>query len=103
MRPLVRWVAFSGWVAILGLAGFARAQTAGALELTSGLGRKLYALPDDAAVTSAKKNLAADLKNVSLVLALSKAQAARRQYKEAVATDTAGLVIDPQNAELLLE
>ena len=103
MRQSVRWVAFCGWLAMAALAGFARAQTAGALELTSALGRKLYALPDDAAETTAKKNLAADPKNLSLVLALSKAQAARRQYKEAVATDTAGLAIDPQNADLLLE
>jgi tetratricopeptide (TPR) repeat protein len=79
-----------------------RAQT-GALELTSRLGTKLYAMPDDEAELKAKASVAADPHNVALLLMLSKAQAARRQYKEAVATDTAGLAIDPKNADLLLE
>jgi tetratricopeptide (TPR) repeat protein len=75
----------------------------GSLELTTGLGRKLYALPDDKTVTDARKSLAADPKNVSLVLQLAHAQAARRQYKEAVATATAGLVFAPDNGDLYLE
>jgi len=62
----------------------------GALEITSGLGRKLYALPDDESVIDARKNLAADAKSVERVLQLSKAEAARRQYREAVATSTQG-------------
>jgi tetratricopeptide (TPR) repeat protein len=75
----------------------------GALELTSGLGRKLYALPDDQAVTDARKALAADPKNVALVLKLSKAEASRRQYKEAVATDAEGLSFAPKSPDLYLE
>ncbi len=75
----------------------------GALEITSGLGRKLYALPDNEAVIAARKSLAADPKNVDLVLRLSKAEAARRQYKEAVATSTQGLAFAPANADLYLE
>ena len=75
----------------------------GALELTSGLGRKLYALPDDQSVIDARKSLAADPRNVDLVLKLSKAEAARRQYREAVATDTEGLKFGPENADLYLE
>jgi tetratricopeptide (TPR) repeat protein len=75
----------------------------GALEVTSGLGRKLYALPDDQAVIDARKSLATDPKNVALVLQLSKAEAARRQYKEAVATSSQGLVFAPKNADLYLE
>src|SRR5580704_15118020 len=43
------------------------------LEVTSALGRKLYALPDDEGVMAARKKLAADPKNVALALALSKA------------------------------
>lgn len=78
-------------------------QDAGALEITSGLGRKLYALPDNEAIAAARKNLAADPKNASLVIQLSKAQAARRQYKEAVATSTLGLRFAPENADLYLE
>jgi tetratricopeptide (TPR) repeat protein len=75
----------------------------GALELTSGLGRKLYSLPDDESVISARKSLAADPKNVDRVLQLSKAEAGRRQYREAVATSTEGLAFAPKSAELYLE
>lgn len=90
-----------GLVSILGFAAPLPAQ--GALELTSGLGRKLYALPDDQGIVDAKSALTADPKNVALVLKLSKAEAGRRQYKEAVATDTAGLQSNPDNADLYLE
>ena len=75
----------------------------GALEVTSGLGRELYALPDDQSVIDARKSLAADPKNADRVLQLSKAEAARRQYKEAVATSTLGLAFAPKNADLYLE
>ena len=75
----------------------------GALEVTSGLGRKLYALPDDQGLIDARKSLAADPENVDRVLRLSKAEAARRQYKEAVATSTQGLAFSPKNADLYLE
>jgi tetratricopeptide (TPR) repeat protein len=75
----------------------------GALEVTSSLGRKLYALPDDKNVIDARNSLAADPKRVERVLQLSKAQAARRQYQEAVATTSEGLAFAPKNAELYLE
>jgi tetratricopeptide (TPR) repeat protein len=75
----------------------------GALEVTSSLGRKLYALPDDKNVIDARNGLAADPKNVERVLRLSKAQAARRQYREAVATTSVGLAFAPKNADLYLE
>jgi len=75
----------------------------GALEGTSGLGRKLYALPDDSGVIDARKALAAEPKNVERVLALSKAEANRRQYREAVATVTQALALAPDNADLYLE
>lgn len=75
----------------------------GALEVTSGLGRQLYALPDDQSVIDARKSLAADPKNVDRVLALSKAEAGRRQYREAIATSTQGLAFAPNNADLFLE
>jgi tetratricopeptide (TPR) repeat protein len=96
------------FVAIFGLAAQLPSQVGaeagqGALELTSGLGRKLYALPDDENVINARKSLAADPKNVERVLQLSKAQAARRQYREAVATCTEGLAMALKNADLYLE
>jgi tetratricopeptide (TPR) repeat protein len=73
------------------------------VEVISGLGRKLYSLPDDENVTTARKKLAADPKNVALVLALSKAEAGRRQYREAVATCTKGLLAAPKDADLYVE
>ena len=75
----------------------------GSFEVTSKLGRKLYALPDAAAITEARKKLAADPKNPKLVLALSLAEANRKQYREAIATDTKGLASSPNNVELLIE
>ena len=75
----------------------------GAFEVTSGLGRKLYALPDNAAIATARENLAKDPHNVALVLALSKAQAGQRQYREAVDTCTKGIAFAPSNADLYLE
>ncbi len=96
------------FVAIFGLAAQLSSQGGGqarqgALELTSGLGRKLYALPDDDSVINARKSLAADPKNVERVLQLSKVEAARRQYREAVATSTEGLAFAPKNPDLYLE
>ncbi|MGB8583570.1 MAG: tetratricopeptide repeat protein [Candidatus Sulfotelmatobacter sp.] len=96
------------FVAIFGLAARLPSQSAaeagrGGRELTSGLGRKLYSLPDDDNVMNARKNLAADPKNVDRVLQLSKAEAGRRQYKEAVATATEGLAFAPKSADLYLE
>ena len=87
---------------LLPAASFGEPQS-GPPELTSSLGRKLYGLPDDQKLLDARAKLAADPKNVDSVVALSKAQAARRQYKEAVATDTAGLAQAPNNGTLLLE
>ena len=84
------------------VAGFGQAPT-GPLELTSQLGRKLYALPDDQKLIDAQAKLATDTKNVDLILALAKAQAARRQYQEAIATLSAGLELTPANGALLLE
>lgn len=75
----------------------------GAFEATSQLGRKLYAQPDDDAVIAARKKLAADPKNASLALALSQAEAGRRQYREAIATCTKALAFSPKNADLYIE
>jgi len=96
-------------IAAAGLTAVAEAQSQttdaaqGALELTSNLGRKLYALPDDNAVTAARAKLAADTNNASLAVALSQAQAGRRQYREAVETCTKALAAAPDNVDLLIE
>ncbi len=75
----------------------------GAFEVKSGLGRNLYALADDDGILAARKDLANDPHNVDLVLKLSKAQAAQRQYREAVATCTKGIAFAPTNADLYIE
>jgi tetratricopeptide (TPR) repeat protein len=73
-------------LAIALLFGFA-ASAQDLFETTSLLGRKLYALPDDPA----------------LVIKLSKAKAANRQYRESVAICTGGLASAPNNPDLYLE
>jgi tetratricopeptide (TPR) repeat protein len=73
------------------------------LQVTSALGRKLYSLPDNESVMTARKELVADPRNVERMLALSKAEAGRRQYKEAVATCTGGLSFAPKDADLYVE
>jgi tetratricopeptide (TPR) repeat protein len=105
-RSIVRFGVFF-FTVVFGLAAQLPSQTGagghGALEIASGLGRKLYALPDDQSVIDGRKGLAADPKNVDRILQLSKAEAARRQYREAVATSTQGLAFAPKNADLYLE
>lgn len=91
-----------GILVLLPVASFGQPPS-GPLELTSELGRKLYGLDEDQKLSDARTALAADPKNVDLMVALSKAQAARRLYREAVATDTAGLALAPANGALLLE
>jgi len=100
----------SGWIGLLAVAfglftsvTTLHAQAAPTLQVTSALGRKLYSLPDDNSVIAARQKLAADPKNVELVLALSKAQAGRRQYKEAIATCTTELSLAPKDADLYVE
>jgi tetratricopeptide (TPR) repeat protein len=75
----------------------------GAFETVSRLGRKLYALPDDPAILEARQALSADPKNPDKFVRLSKAQAGRRQYREAVETCTQGLQVAPNSADLYLE
>ncbi len=79
------------------------AQDQGALETTSLLGRKLYAQTDDDAVTAAKSKVTNGSPTAANYLALSHAEAGRRQYQEAVKIDTEALVKFPNNADLLLE
>ena len=87
--------------ACLLMAGTLNASTL--LETTTAQGRQLFALPDDGTIQTAAQALAKDPKNIALILKLSKAQAARRQYREAVATCTRGLTANPSNADIYLE
>jgi len=101
MKVLILAIALSSAL-LPGSAGF-REEALGPLETTSLLGQQLHASPDDGTIAAAQQKLATDPNNVQLILALSRAQASRRQYKEAVAACTAGLKLAPDSADLLLE
>lgn len=72
-------------------------------QYTSAAGVKYYAQADaNGAVAEAEKNLAADPKNVELILALGRAQGGIWRFREAVATYTRGLELQPNDARLLV-
>jgi tetratricopeptide (TPR) repeat protein len=86
---------------VVALTASAQAQT---LQFTSALGTKFESLRDNqGVVAAAEKALAADPKNVSLLLKLAQAQASVWQDREAVETLTRALAINPQNADLYTE
>lgn len=85
---------------ILAVAFAAAAQTA-APEVVSPLGAKFYAQADEKGeIEQAQKRLAADPRNIELLIALGRAQAAAWRYNDAIATYTRGIEIDPSNAML---
>lgn len=90
-------------IATLALPLALHAQDQGGLETTSLLGQKLYAQTDNDSVSAAKSKLTAGSPTAADYLTLSHAQAGRRQYQEAVKTDTEALTRFPNNADLLLE
>jgi tetratricopeptide (TPR) repeat protein len=72
-------------------------------EYVSAAGAKYYAQADaNGAVAEAEKNLAADPKNVDLLLALGRAQGGIWRFRAAVATYTRGLELAPNDARLLV-
>jgi tetratricopeptide (TPR) repeat protein len=76
-------------------------QTPSQPELVSPLGVKFYSQPDEKnQVAEAEKKLAADPKNIELVIALGRAQATVWRFQDAIATFTRGIEIDPNNAML---
>jgi tetratricopeptide (TPR) repeat protein len=88
-------------VAILTLSFSASIQAQDKPELVSPLGVKFYALPDEKnSVAEAEKKLAADPKNIDLIIELGRAQATIWKYNDAIATYTRGIEIDPQQAML---
>ena len=93
----------------LGLAGavllmlsiFCQAQTQSEPEVVSPLGAKFYSQADEKGqVAEAEKKLASDPKNIELIIALGRAQAAVWRYRDAISTFTRGIEMDPGNAML---
>lgn len=77
------------------------AQTQSTPEFVSPSGAKFYAQADEKnAVAEAEKKLAADPKNIELLIALGRAQASVWRYRDAIATYTRGIAIDPKHAML---
>ena len=89
--------------ASLCMSSLLRAQDRGTAETTSLLGRTLYAQTEDAAIRAAKAKVSGASAAPADFLALSLAEAGRRQYLEAVRADTDALAKFPDNADLLLE
>jgi tetratricopeptide (TPR) repeat protein len=85
--------------ATTGAAG-ARAQS---VEYTSPAGVAYRSLADTGPVARAANALAADPRNVSLILQLGMAQVGFQQYREAIATFTRGIAQDPTNVAFFRE
>lgn len=86
---------------MLALTLCALAQSAGPPEAVSPSGAKFYAQPDEKGqVAEAEKKLAADPKNIDLIIALGIEQARIWRYRDAIATYSRGLEIAPTNAML---
>ena len=64
-------------------------------------GVEYRSLPDTDSVRSARAALEADPKNIARTIDLGVAQSSARQFREAIATFTRGLEIEPNNALLL--
>ena len=71
------------------------------VQYRSPSGVEYRSLPDTDAVTQAKAALAAEPGSVGRIIDLGVAQSGARQFREAIATFTRGLEIEPNNALLL--
>jgi tetratricopeptide (TPR) repeat protein len=92
---------------LLAAPGLARSQTqpppgTGPKELTTRLGRVVYARPDaDRAIARADQALAADPQNLDLILAAARARDAALQFHSAIELYTRGLARAPSDVRLL--
>jgi tetratricopeptide (TPR) repeat protein len=71
------------------------------VQYRSAEGVEYRSLPDTDAIKSARSALAADPKNIARIIDLGVAESGARQFREAIATFTRGLEIEPGNALLL--
>src|SRR6186713_2897395 len=85
----------------LGPALEARQTNAPTVQYRSPDGVEYRSLPDSDAVKTARAALDADPKSVARIIDLGVAQSGARQFREAIATFTRGLEIEPANALLL--
>jgi tetratricopeptide (TPR) repeat protein len=71
------------------------------VQYRSPAGVEYRSLPDTDALKAARAALAADPKNIARIIDLGVAESGARQFREAIATFTRGLEIEPNNALLL--
>ena len=77
------------------------AQAERSVQYRSPAGVEYRSLPDTEAVKSARAALAADPRNIARIIDLGVAESGARQFREAIATFSRGLEIEPNNALLL--
>lgn len=91
-----------GLVLVLAASG---AGAAGALaqsvQYRSPAGVEYRSLPDTGTIAQAERQLSDDPRNVERIIALGLAQSGARQFREAIATFTRGLALEPDNPTLL--
>ena len=85
----------------LGAALSAGQTGAQSVQYRSPEGVEYRSLPDTDAIKSARAALATDPKNIARIIDLGVAESGARQFREAIATFTRGLEIEPDNALLL--
>lgn len=71
------------------------------VQYRSPAGVEYRSQPDTGAIARAESSLVADPRNVVRIIQLGVAQSGARQFREAIATFTRGLAIEPNNALLL--
>src|SRR3954466_8734953 len=76
-------------------------QAVQSVQYRSPAGVEYRSLPDTDALKSARAAVAAEPKNVARIIDLGVAESGARQFREAIATFTRGLDIEPNNALLL--
>lgn len=82
------------------LCSIATTVAAQSIQYRSPSGIEYRAQADTGPIARAQTALAADPRNVQLIVALGVAQSGARQFREAIETFTRGLAIDPNNALL---
>jgi tetratricopeptide (TPR) repeat protein len=87
--------------ALIALATVAAPLAAQSVQYRSLAGVEYRSQPDTGAIARAESALVADPRNIAKIIALGVAQSGARQFREAIATFTHGLAIEPNNALLL--
>jgi tetratricopeptide (TPR) repeat protein len=96
------FLAFAVGAAVaLGASAGAAQNGAQPVEYRSPSGVEYRSQPDTDAITQARAALAAEPRSIARIIDLGVAQSGARQFREAIATFTKGLEIEPNNALLL--